>query len=242
MKNILSLALCIACSVAYGQNNFFLQPQIGVGGSNTKEITYSGTQKYKSVLAYDVRLDVGYDINNIVITSGIGYMRTGYKLPFTLTDPLGNVISSTYIYWYFNHLMLPLHAGYKLKPGKKLAILPTIGTDFSYNISAQETPVKYLSTKKVKTISAAEFDRTYNRLSVFGFVQVSFEYNISSKLSITCAPAFDYMFTNLLQVPANNYYTARQHNYAYVLNAGIIWHLEKEAHVSTPSGVNKESR
>src|ERR1017187_7545274 len=92
MKKLILIA-CLFCGLnTSAQNGFFLQPEIGVGISNTNAkfstMNIPGTYSWPptSIFTYDCQLGVGYNFSHWAISSGVYYLRSGYKWHYTGGD------------------------------------------------------------------------------------------------------------------------------------------------------------
>ena len=222
MKKILLLLACFGSMTLYGQNGFSLEPQVGVGISNVKT---SGPADPHSVSVFDGLLGVGYRYNHFVVSSGIGYLRTGYKVNITFTDALGNPISTVGAYTYFNHLVVPVSVGRELELSKQLSLVPTVGASVSYNMSARETTFDMNGRAYMKHVPSEEFDNSYKPLSVFAKLQIGVDYKLSTRMSMTLAPVVNYMLSNIAVQHSGAPVKEVQNNYAFLLNAGVKWYL-----------------
>jgi hypothetical protein len=232
MKKIMLVAVAIVhfSTFAFSQNGFFLQPLAGIGAGNVKNSYNPDT---KNVLVFDGGVNIGYATGRFMFCTGLGYLRTGSSVDITYTGALGNPLATSKFYTYFNHIAVPLTAAYKFKAGKKLSILPAIGAAISYNISARQTVIEYTQENKVEPMPSAQFNEYYNPLSVFGIVNVGFDYKLSPGLILTCTPTFDYMVTNMFSGPDNGQ-TTTQHNYTLLLNMGVKWYFARKANGASP--------
>ena len=233
MKKILFPGYLSLCSItAFAQNGIFLQPVAGIGAANVSHINYTmNAASDHYAMNFDGGLLAGYQAGKWVFSSGLIYLRTGSKAQITLTDALGNPVSTSYMYSRYNHLVLPLEVGRRFALGKKLSITPSVGAGLSYNISASE---KDDVDNEVTQIPSGASNTYTNTFSWYGILQVKLAWRVNSTFDLTCAPTFDYMLTRMTwpqQDPLNNNSIVYQHDYTLLLNFGVKWHpVKKEKH------------
>ena len=228
MKKMLLSFACVLCTPAFGQDGFFLQPVIGAGITNIKRVGAYNQTGNGNDISFDGGILAGYRAGRWIYSTGLVYLRTGTKLPITIVDGLGNPIGSSSIIYRFSHLMLPVTAGRSFRMSKRLSLTPSAGVGISYNISESEKNSLYNVTTHMP---ASEFNNAYHQFGFFGLVQAELAYKVSKAVSITCAPSFDYMLTNMAKPPDFIQPNYVQHNYALLLNVGIRYQPHrKEKH------------
>ena len=221
MRKFILFILCLSCIPAFAQDGLFLQPTIGIGVGKVK---YSEDAPFpiKFTLIPSVQIGIGYQFSHVVLSTGLGYMQTGFAQKITYTDYVGNVVGTGYLNLHYNHLVVPVTVGYKLNGGKKFSVTPVIGTEITYNISGREVTSGYGPKQNTK-IPNDQFKKGIEPISVFGLIQLNLDFLIADRLSIVCTPKFDYMVTNMLKDSPH----IAQHCYTFLLNAGIKWSLAK---------------
>jgi hypothetical protein len=219
MKKTLFFVASLLGTSGYGQEGFFLQPVAGAGITNERRTaTDYPVVNGSNAMSFDGGILAGYKAGRWIYSTGLVYLSTGTKIPITLTDALGNPISTSSITYSFSHLVLPLTVGRAFSLGKMLALTPSAGVSISYNMGASE---KSAFDNSIIPMSAREFNDEYQQISCFGLLQAELAFKLSKALSLTCAPSFDYMLTNMTK---SSYYA--QHDYALLLNIGVRWQLK----------------
>ncbi len=225
MKKILFLTcLSIGSMAVFAQNTFFLQPVAGIGAANVSRVDdrmRATSDDY--AINFDAGLMAGYRAGKWVLSTGLVYLRTGAKEQAMLMDLAGNQVGTTYIHYRYNHLMLPLEVGRRFALGKKLTLTPSAGAGLSYNISASE---KDDFENRISHVPKATYNNYTNTFSCYGLVQAELAWRINAAFDLTCAPAFNYMVSNMIwpQLEPN---TVFQHDYTLLLNFGVKWHIPK---------------
>lgn len=225
MKKILLTALCLFSIASFAQNGYFLQPIVGVGTGN---INYKGSDNHMTssnyALTFNTGIVAGYQAGSWRFNTGLVYLRTGATQPITMTDALGNPIGTYNVHYRYSHLVLPVMAGRTFRKAKKLSFTSSVGVGFSYNIGTSEESD---FENNIIQMSSSRFNNEYHRFSCFGLLQAELDYRISSLLSISCAPAFEYMLTNMTK-NADSYYGYKEYHYTLLLNIGMKWQLPKK--------------
>jgi len=221
MKKLIITILCFCSITSFAQDGFFLQPIIGAGFTNMKhnddnDHMTSGDYAF----TFDGGVRAGYQAGKWRFNTGLGYLRTGTKIPITLTDALGNPIGTSYIRYRYSHLVLPITVGRTFSMTRKLSLTPSAGPEFSYNISSTE---KDDFDGRVVHMSSSQFNGYYQRLSCFGLLEAALDYRVSPGLSLSLTPSFDYMLTNFAKTEDGAPFTTKEHPYVLLLNAGVKW-------------------
>ena len=238
MKKTFLFALCFSAGTAFAQNGFFLQPEIGAGYTNAHanipEARYP--QEYyttKSYFTYNFQLGAGYHFNNWTISSGAGFLRSGYVGHYVSSIGVIQTDIKTTKYGY--QVIVPITIAYQFNINKRFFITPGIGGAVSYNCSEKEIiKSKYWDVAEHKSITGHSFDSMYHRISMWGIVQARVGYKINNRLNIIAGPEVQYMLTSILK-DKNGY----QRNYVYTFNAGIMWNLFNERKVGEEAPMTK---
>ncbi len=224
MKYTLLVTLCFISITTKAQTGFFLQPVAGIGAANVRHVDYTG-QTHRD--DYDINFDAGalagYQRGKWIFTTGLLYLRTGSKTPFTLTDPYGNPTGKSWFQYRYSHLVLPLEVGRIFIIGKKLTLTPSAGLGLTYNTSGV---IKADIGNKVIDIPVAGLNSYKNGTGCYALAQAELAWPITSKLAITCAPAYNYMLTRMI-FQQSSPDAVWDHDYSLLLNIGIKWHFAK---------------
>jgi hypothetical protein len=223
MKKLLTLVFCVSNLIAFAGDRKFLQAEAGygLGKITSKFITNSNFAGNADFL-----VSYGFVTNGFTMTAGLGYLKTGYSVPIVYTDISGNVIATENQATVFDHILIPVYAGYSFAVGKKTTLTPKLGFGITFNVSGRiktKEPAQGGGGKDL-TISINNFGTLYNGLSVFGLGRLEVEHQLSKRIGLLIAPSFDYMLTNMLirKVGGSN---GNQHNYSILLNAGVRWYF-----------------
>ncbi len=216
------LAVFSLCSFpALAQQNFFLQPVLGIGmGKTTPLQSLSSKQKTQFTLLYNAQIGIGYESGRFVLNTGLGYTQTGLALDFQYTDGLGEPIGDGSLSIHYNNLVVPFTAGYKFLMGKKSSVSPLVGAELSYLFSGTSVQSGFGAIHRQK-INAAEIKREFQPIGLTGIVQLNFVFKVTDRISIVVAPGFDYLLTNMNKAETGQ----SLHTYAIRLNGGIKWRL-----------------
>jgi len=221
MRTFLLLIVVCACLQGKAQN-VYIQPEAGCGITNAHikdnqfpPISTSG------IGTYHFQVSIGKSFGRVVLCTGLSYLRTGFGL---------NIVESGYIstlgygtnYWYYYHLTLPLYAGYTFNIGKTIKLVPAIGPEVSYNLSGVVQKEGSQTTTNVNNVG-----EYYHPMSIFAAARVNAEFCWSKQFSIVIAPEALYSLTNMAKTPGHMNSPEKQHDHAYLLNAGIKWRLAK---------------
>jgi len=226
MKKIILAVFCFSGFVSSAQNGFYLQPQIGFGTSyvdahdNLKLGTYENEGK-GSVSVYNVELGVGYRLNQLEISSGIYFLRSGYY-EHTLSGYM--FVIDTKTTQYYNSIALPLMAGYRFWLGKRFSITPGFGYEISYNYSDDKTIDRDGVVTK-QTLTGAAFTSQYHKTSLWGILRLGLGYKLNTRMNIIAGGEFHDMLSSML--PGGYNPAAYQYVHIFSLNAGITWRLGK---------------
>jgi hypothetical protein len=225
MKYTLIITLCFVSSAAMAQTGFFLQPVAGIGLTNVSHVDFtSQTHSDDYDLNFDAGVLAGYCHGKWVFTTGLQYLRTGSKVPLTITDPIGNPSGTAYIHYRYSHVVLPLEVGRVFAIGKKLTITPSAGVGLSYNTGAE---IKDKIGNRVVDIPVEGLNSYKNGTGCYAIAQAGLAWPVSPQLAITCAPVYNYMLTRMIfqQMSANAVW---DHDYSLMLNIGVKWQFAKK--------------
>ncbi len=237
MKHTFIIALCFISITVRSQPGFYFQSFAGPGAANISHVDYtSHTWSDDYTVNFDAGAMVGYQLDKWIFTAGLEYLRTGSKVPFALTDPLGNPAGTAWIHNQFSHVVLPLEVGRLFKIGKKLAFTPFAGVGLSYNISASQ---KDDFNNEIHHIPGGISNTYTGGTGVYGLAQAELAYPFTPHLSVTLAPTFNYMLSRMI-FPQFNPNTVWDHDYSLLFDIGVKWQFQKQKkHSGTKSvGVN----
>jgi|GEM_PF-1161580 len=235
-KSILALCLTVASISAAAQSELFLQPGAAIGTGEVIRKVYPGTTiHYDNATQTNYQIGIGYQTGKWRISTGVGYLRTGYQdnaLFATNTSTgqygIGYSQTPTYqyktIYEFFHHVMVPLTVSYQVRLSNKFVLVPSIGAEGSYNMDEKV----HISGQDEYTVPDKTFTSNYNSISVWAMTSLHAEYKLNERLSIFAGPSGQWMLTNFYKVPSGAAYTATQHNYSYLFDAGIVWYVHQK--------------
>lgn len=227
MKYLAAIILLLIPLLSEGQNGFFAKPSYSIGFSNM--VLKSDTrniQNKKGVFSNAISLAFGYEYNNIRINTGLGYLKTGYKIKdyttiyFHLQPFLSDGI------FLYDHFIVPLEVSYVQKLSKSLSVVPGAGIVFCANLGESivyknaETTLKY-------SVNTVDFKSIYHSVSFLAHGNVAFEYNLAENLSLCAGPSVYYMVPSFLKQVHG--FADKQHNYAVVADIGVVLHIRKPA-------------
>jgi hypothetical protein len=196
------------------KGGFYLSPHLGAGISKVNPapeildvFALSKAPSQSAIFCFNASLNIGYRYKNWRIESGIEYLTSGYQmnnLNLTLDpDPAGYKRDGQDKYkMTYSHVAVPLRLGYVICPNKKLSLVPYVGVLVSYNMSAKSAVTVNGNGDKT-TWSKADFDESYNRVSIWGTANLYLEYRLSNKISLFGGPSFKYMFSNMAKTKPN---------------------------------------
>lgn len=175
-----------------------LQPTAGVGFAGALQNPYFDNGG--DLPAYSVAIGVALHAARVQISTGISFFTTGYSSTgeFTLTDPYGLPLGTTYGTYRFRflHIGVPVTAGLVAPVTKHFEIVYSLGLMPAYNITVRKSFSSGLVTYKLQTVPKEDFDRYYSRFTLFGLAQVSFQYRLQRGLKIFAGPVFRPMITS----------------------------------------------
>ncbi len=227
MNKIILLLFCFYGFASSAQTGFFLQPQAGFGSSgvlahdNLKLGTYKNIGATK-VSVYDCQLGVGYHIKHLEISSGIFYLRSGYY-EHTLNGYMFSIDTKTT--QYYNHIALPVIAGYRFRLGKRLSIAPGFDYEISYNFSDDKT-INQDGVVTNQKLTGSDFTSQYRSASLWALMRLGAGYGLNKKIIILFSPEYHSMLSSLL--PGGYNVASYQYSRIFSLNAGILWILGKK--------------
>ncbi len=204
----------------FAQDVDFASIQYGIGFSNARnrEPYTTAIIKTNPVVGRHVQGNIGYRIANVQISIGLSYLTTGYERDLSSSDAASLGLRQGPLYEYFTHLTLPFSIGYRFRFGEKLAVVPAVGVELSYNLARQQHTNDSTSNQK-----GEEFRKNYSSSNFFASAQIGIEYRFSRKLSLVAGPEAIYTITDIVHKRGNATYYPDENNYAYLFNAGIKW-------------------
>ncbi len=222
MKYLITLLISgMALVATHAQNGAYIAAAAGIGSCaiNTN-ITYfdqKGNSIERSALvSYNAGIGIGYEHKHWRFETGVQYLRTGYEMPNLLfgTDFDGELshfaTGPGKLRLTYNHIGIPLRAGYVFYSSRKINLVPYLGILSTYNTGARSV---FNST--ANTWSATAFDNRYNRISVWGTAALYLEGKVSSKVSLFGGSSLYYMISDFAKA-----YTT-QRNYMIGVDLGL---------------------
>ena len=231
MKKLIIALLLGSSMPSFAQNGFYLQPEAGLGFTNSitkfTNVGYweYGVDKPKGFSTYNGSLGIGYQHNNWQFGTGIEFMRTGYSIEYYSGDLISVHTRNTYMDY---SVALPLKVGYQINCCKHFFITPSAGVDFAYNYSERFTKDEFfgLNFGSLRTqnilLTGSELYKNHHVLSLWGTAQLRVGYKVNNRLNVIAGPGVQYMLTSI-----TNEHVSSQNNYCYSFNAGITWKLKK---------------
>jgi hypothetical protein len=231
MKNLFITLFCCWSTVAFAQNGFFLQPEIGAGMTNANWKPTSSVASYPGqspIFSWQGQLDLGYKAGKWRFITGLGYLRTGvnlkqgdlsyfYNYVFVQEiNPLYTAFSHG-ITDYNPHYIVPVKIGYEVRRfSNRLSLTPLIGAELTRNL-----PRTFLIGEKTKQHETPEdFINAGNKNGITALLQLNFEYKVNSHYDLTFGPSVHYMYTSELNFKD-------EHDYAFLMNLGLKWNFKK---------------
>ena len=227
MNRFILALFCFSGFVSSAQIGFFLQPQVGVGSSgviahdNLKLGTYENEGGYK-VSVYDWELGAGIRLNNWELSSGIHFLRSGYN-EHTLSGY--HFLIDTKTTQYYNHIALPVIAGYRFAMGKRFSITPGFAYEISYNIS-DEKKINQDGAVTQQKLTGSAFTSQYKSTSLWVIMRLRLGYRLNNIFCIFVSPEYYDMVSSML--PPGYNVAAFQYSRIFSLNAGLTWNLGKK--------------
>jgi hypothetical protein len=227
MKQIFVMILLLSPMTGKSQNGAFVEPSSGAGITNmtfksdSREIT--GKQ---SIFSNAVIIALGYENNNIRINTGLGYLKTGFKIKdySTIYVKLKPVLTDAI--FSYDHVIVPFQISYIKSINKRLSIEPGAGIIFCANLGeniAYKNPEKTLKY----SINNADFKSIYQSFGYLINGKIDLEYRWSKNLDVFAGPTAYYMAPNFLKRASGS--NDKQHNYAILLELGAVFHLRQPA-------------
>lgn len=225
MKFYLFIA-CLALSFsANAQSGFYLKPSIGIGLSNIPQ---------NPIFAADARmlpcigagLDLGYQINNFRLQTGLRYMQTGRKLVFNATPAPGAMptVQVAYTTWKIGHLVMPVMAGYTVNISNKFSIVPAAGVLLAYHVG-ETTKIGFENGEKTTETNLYLQESGVGKPATFGVFatgELGFQFNLSSGISLHATPSFNTLLTNMVPSLVTAPFGFSVKPYSFMLNLGIV--------------------
>ena len=228
LKSLFLLFCSLSSMTLHAQNGIYVKPSVGVGLSS---VISNYDHPTSTIYNYNLRMGVGYERNKWRIETGVRYFTTGYKnaeyLVFenninTTTGVItgSEKVNNTYT---FTHIAVPVSIGYKIPLTKKLSLVPMAGALVSYNLKCHLKSVTDIYTYSVD-YPQEEFERTYNRINVWGSAAINLEYKVGRRLKVAGGLQTDFMLNTMIN---SKFYSQNYHQYNYdgTINIGVKWHL-----------------
>lgn len=231
MKYTLSLMTAgLIATGSFAQDGFYIAPSAGAGISGaTKNYTIFNAAgnaiKNSDVVNYNSKAAIGYRYKKFRFQVGIQYMTSGYKRDEIVfpgeyhPDSSANTKDNSPFEVRYTHLMIPVQVGYNIRVSNKFSVVPYLGILAGYNLGAK-TFITEAGKERSYTLTKADFNNRYNRLSLWGQISVQAEYRLGPIVSLTAGPSVTRMISNLEQVHANAIVKPTQKNYAFNLDIG----------------------
>ena len=203
--------------------SFFLAPYAGVGYSGVKyNYAFPVNTNFKNITSLRGGVDAGIFIKNIRLSTGISYMTTGDEYDAVIAYlSLPPQIDTVNVRTRYDHLLLPINIGYRIKLLKKLSVCPTVGASISWNMGATTKAESKLANRSNKG-RIEDFTNIFHPVSVFANGSVVISYNVTQRIAIMLNPSYNYMLTNILKTPTNAAFSAIRRHYVWHINGGIM--------------------
>ena len=250
MKRVLLCCLCFVSISAFAQNGFFLEPGIGLGVTNVRTSSppdpypfqYGAVGWYNRtnvIFSYNPSLLIGYKHKGWTLTTGISFLKTGYKEDQLYFIDLGTNEPNDKITEFYYHIMVPLIFSEQFNIGKHFFIRPGFGFALSYNTTAiekvEETGVYYYAgAGKNQPLTRDEFDKVYFRFIGWEILRLQAGYKVNDRLNIIAGPEYQFMLSSFLK-DNDNY----ELNRAGTFKMGITWSLKREKPLMPPEANNE---
>jgi hypothetical protein len=207
----LIVILCFCALHASAQNGFFLQGDFGAGISNISAPGPPPDGVVDNVIGLVSEVGAGYQYRHWDAKIGVSFLKTGSHA----WEKNLNGKSRTE---YYDHILLPLLVEYGLPVSRSMAILPSAGVAFSYNLQVRQTiGMRGLASSTGSVLIA---DTYLEQTSFFAVIGCNLAYAVNPVLKITAGPQWYRMITSMVDNPFGRTY---QYNYAYTFNLGIRW-------------------
>lgn len=238
MRKFLLVILCACGTPSFAQTGFFIQPELGIGISNTnwQYLSPGSNTGQKNIFSDEFVIKAGYQNDRWELTTGIGYLNTGYKIntyngfvPGVLQEysvPHAWPVPDLYGKYSMHdpHIIMPFEVGYKIHLNSKLVFTPSVGVTAMYNLQRHIVTNVPLSSYKEPS---QDFETYCNQYSLSGTAQFSFEYALTKKIVLVAGPSAQYMLTPEMKKTLFGFY-APQYDYAFLMNIGLKYCFSKK--------------
>jgi len=196
-KTIIVFTLLLLASLPAFCQRFYLQPTAAVGFTNAKMTAEAPivAEPYEAGLGYIGGVRAGIDLRGLRIGTGVEFMHISTKY-----ISLGMSFKNTY-----DHLLIPVYAGYSFAIGNRFSLVPSAGAAFSINFFHNTYPFK--------------------KTSLWGCAQLDFEYKLNNNISLTAGPKFYQMLGSIVQHPPYSIGNVQQWHYGTTLCLGALMRL-----------------
>lgn len=236
MKHTLCTILFILfCSFGvYGQ--LYVQARGGTGPTNVRIHAADKEPRSNSAVSYFGELGIGRQWGNVLLNTGIGFLTTGRNVTYTYwinspEKPGTHEIATARKAEYYEHITVPLNVGYTISLSERLSLVPAIGVEGSYNVSARLRQVDKINMANVYHIRIFDLEHTYagdglrpfNKYSLWCRAQLDLAYNLSPRISIVAGADYHRMLTNLIDAKGyhEHIFPQSMYNYALLVNLGL---------------------
>ena len=125
------------------------------------------------------------------------YVQTGFKLPFVLTDQLGNPLDHKPVFtqFYYDYISIPVKVGYEY--GNKGFAYGNIGITTSFLVNAKTTVPRF--NESFDEIGRDEFDvtNTVAPIELAAIAEMGLGYTFFEKIAIYAEGNFQHGFTSI---------------------------------------------
>jgi hypothetical protein len=228
MKLVLTITLLLSVIYSKAQNGFFVRPSYGAGISNIEFKSKTRTINNKqSIFSNSISIAFGFEHNNLRINSGLGYLKTGYKIRdyTTIYIHLQPVLSDAD--FTYAHIIIPIQVGYIQNITNKLSVVPGAGFVFCANLGENIIYRNFEKTLK-SSVNNIDFKSIYHSFNYMANGSIYLEYKLKSNFNVYAGPSIHYMVPNFLKTDE------QQHNYAILIDLGIVLHMHKPAKKRVP--------
>ncbi|WP_118974154.1 outer membrane beta-barrel protein [Taibaiella koreensis] len=233
----LLFALLISTTV-FAREDIYVSLSGGLGRANADSRYFgpANEDKDQSTIAHrNLKVVAGYQTGHWRFQMGVQSFNSGYQLKALVTagdiepDKPAAAEPAQYRLSY-RHVALPLEVAYEIPLGHRLRLAPAAGLLTTYNTEASVRLTKENGTDLFhETLSGPDFDKQYNRISLWGTAAFYIEYRLNDKFSFFGGPSARYMISNLEKRSDNTIsFTGAQRSYCASFDIGAslsLWWL-----------------
>lgn len=189
--------ICLATINSFSQSEGFASLSGMLGPSSI----WAENDNKDDVLALGLDLKVGYRFkNNLQLSTGISYLRTGFTNNLAYIIPLNNLSISYYEEYKFTHLLVPVELGYSFRLGHKFCLIPSVNIGVSHLLKGS-----YFS--QTDNFYKEKFDaarlNSYNSFTFWAGAGLHLTYDVTERIGLTGGYQFNSMISDFWKISSS---------------------------------------